>query len=184
MEALSFNSRCDALGEFIGVHLLINDADDQRGALHRDDQGRKPRGDAAALRALMAEADVVLAVGTEFGPTDYDMYADGGFVLPPTLIRVDIDQAMAVMHEVAATMRASAAFAGRILDAYLPGVAARPGLPRQAVGVAAHGVRPDAGRAERALTSSGRAPHWRGPGLFRFPDAFGAHTRWLTGAKN
>ena len=53
VEALSFNSRCDALGEFIGVHLLINDADDQRGALHLDDQGRKPRGDAAAVRALL-----------------------------------------------------------------------------------------------------------------------------------
>lgn len=57
VEALSINSRCDALGEFIGVHLLINDADDQRGALHVDDQGRKPRGDAAAVRALLvAEA--------------------------------------------------------------------------------------------------------------------------------
>lgn len=55
VEALSFNSRCDALGEFIGVHLLINDADDQRGALHRDDQGRKPRGDAQAVRALLAD---------------------------------------------------------------------------------------------------------------------------------
>jgi hypothetical protein len=54
VEALSFNSRCDALGEYIGVHLLINDADDQRGALHRDDQGRKPRGDAQAVRALLA----------------------------------------------------------------------------------------------------------------------------------
>ena len=53
VEALSFNSRCDALGEYIGVHLLINDADDQRGALHLDDQGRKPRGDVAALRALL-----------------------------------------------------------------------------------------------------------------------------------
>ena len=28
----------------------------------------------------MAEADLVIAVGTEFGPTDYDMYGDGGFV--------------------------------------------------------------------------------------------------------
>lgn len=55
VEALSFSSRCDALSEFIGVHLLINDADDQRGALHRDDQGRKPRGDAQAVRALLAD---------------------------------------------------------------------------------------------------------------------------------
>ena len=44
-----------------------------------------------AVRALMADADLVIAAGTEFGPTDYDMYADGGFVLPANLIRIDID---------------------------------------------------------------------------------------------
>lgn len=42
-------------------------------------------------RALIAAADVVLALGTEFGPTDYDMYEDGGLRLPGFLIRVDID---------------------------------------------------------------------------------------------
>jgi acetolactate synthase I/II/III large subunit len=45
------------------------------------------------VRGLMADADVVVAVGTELGPTDYDMYADGGFVPPPQLIRIDIDAA-------------------------------------------------------------------------------------------
>ena len=44
-----------------------------------------------AVRALIAEADLVIAAGTEFGPTDYDMYADGGFVLPKNLVRIDID---------------------------------------------------------------------------------------------
>ena len=44
-----------------------------------------------ATRALIAAADVVLAVGTELGPTDYDMYEDGGFTLPAPLIRLDID---------------------------------------------------------------------------------------------
>lgn len=42
------------------------------------------------VRDLMADADLVVAAGTEFGPTDYDMYGDGGFVLPPRLIRIDI----------------------------------------------------------------------------------------------
>jgi len=42
-------------------------------------------------RALIAGADVVLAVGTELGPTDYDMYEDGGFAIPGRLIRLDID---------------------------------------------------------------------------------------------
>ncbi|AZO17158.1 5-guanidino-2-oxopentanoate decarboxylase [Mesorhizobium sp. M2A.F.Ca.ET.043.05.1.1] len=43
-----------------------------------------------AVRALVAEADLVIAAGTEFGPTDYDGYGDGGFVLPNNLIRIDI----------------------------------------------------------------------------------------------
>jgi acetolactate synthase-1/2/3 large subunit len=43
-----------------------------------------------AVRALMANADLVIAAGTEFGPTDYDGYGDGGFVLPKNLIRIDI----------------------------------------------------------------------------------------------
>lgn len=44
-------------------------------------------------RQLIAKADVVLAVGTELGPTDYDFYEDGNFLLPGTLIRIDIDPA-------------------------------------------------------------------------------------------
>jgi acetolactate synthase I/II/III large subunit len=44
-----------------------------------------------ATRALIAASDVVLALGTEFGPTDYDMYEDGFFELPGRLIRVDLD---------------------------------------------------------------------------------------------
>jgi acetolactate synthase-1/2/3 large subunit len=43
-----------------------------------------------AVRALIADADLVIAAGTEFGPTDYDGYGDNGFVLPANLIRIDI----------------------------------------------------------------------------------------------
>lgn len=42
-------------------------------------------------RDLVAASDVVLALGTELGPTDYDFYEDGGFAIPGKLIRVDID---------------------------------------------------------------------------------------------
>lgn len=55
VEALSLRSRCEELGEWIGVHLMIHDHDDQRGALLPDAKGRKPRGDVAALRALMEQ---------------------------------------------------------------------------------------------------------------------------------
>ena len=53
VEALSIHSFCQALGEEIGVHLLINDFDDVRGALKTDAQGRSPRGDAAAVKRLI-----------------------------------------------------------------------------------------------------------------------------------
>src|SRR5450830_486849 len=45
----------------------------------------------AATRALVCEADVVLAIGTELGETDYDTVFDGGFSIPGKLIRIDID---------------------------------------------------------------------------------------------
>ncbi len=61
VDALSLNSRCEPLQAWVGVHLLVNDADDVRGALRTDDQGRKPRGDAPALRRRMAEDAVALA---------------------------------------------------------------------------------------------------------------------------
>ena len=43
-----------------------------------------------AVRDLIRRADVVLAVGTEFGPTEYDMYGTGEFPWPETLVRIDI----------------------------------------------------------------------------------------------
>jgi acetolactate synthase-1/2/3 large subunit len=43
------------------------------------------------VRAMALEADVVLAIGTELGETDYDVVFDGNFKLPGRLIRIDID---------------------------------------------------------------------------------------------
>ena len=56
VEALSFSSMSRELGGMIGVHLLIHDYDHLRGALSRDSAGRVPRGDAAAVRALLENA--------------------------------------------------------------------------------------------------------------------------------
>ncbi|TBV03832.1 5-guanidino-2-oxopentanoate decarboxylase [Phytopseudomonas dryadis] len=43
------------------------------------------------VRELAAQADVVLAIGTELGETDYDVVFDGGFHIGGQLIRIDID---------------------------------------------------------------------------------------------
>jgi hypothetical protein len=53
VEALSVSSMSPELGEPIGVHLLVYDHDDLRGALKPDAKGRTPRGDLAAVRALL-----------------------------------------------------------------------------------------------------------------------------------
>lgn len=45
----------------------------------------------APVRALIAAADTVLAVGTEFGPTDYSIDLKADLPNPPQLIRIDID---------------------------------------------------------------------------------------------
>lgn len=45
----------------------------------------------APVRALVAAAEVVLAVGTEFGPTDYVIDPVGNFPNPAQLIRIDVD---------------------------------------------------------------------------------------------
>ncbi|CAN5660304.1 hypothetical protein BH11PSE7_BH11PSE7_29380 [soil metagenome] len=55
VEALSLSSVSRDLGEAIGVHLMVYDLDDLRGALKPDAKGRSPRGDEAAVRRLLQE---------------------------------------------------------------------------------------------------------------------------------
>jgi len=57
VEALSLSSMSRELGEPVGVHLLVYDHDDLRGALKPDSKGRTPRGDLAAVRALVEESE-------------------------------------------------------------------------------------------------------------------------------
>jgi hypothetical protein len=53
VDALSFSCPCPGLGEEVGIHLMIHDHDDLRGALQPDRQGRRARGDLKALLALL-----------------------------------------------------------------------------------------------------------------------------------
>jgi hypothetical protein len=54
VDVLSLHCFCQPLNEDVGVHLRIYDVDDLRGALLPDGQGRRPRGDLAALARLLA----------------------------------------------------------------------------------------------------------------------------------
>ncbi len=53
VDALSVHAFCSDLKEAVGVHLLIYDRDDVRGALRADAKGRSPRGDLEAVRRLL-----------------------------------------------------------------------------------------------------------------------------------
>jgi hypothetical protein len=54
VDTLSVHAFCAELNEEIGVHLMIYDYDDVRGALKLDAKGRSPRGDLAALSRLLS----------------------------------------------------------------------------------------------------------------------------------
>ena len=53
VEALSVHAFSPELKEEVGVHLLVYDLDDVRGALRPDAKGRTPRGDLTAVRRLL-----------------------------------------------------------------------------------------------------------------------------------
>jgi hypothetical protein len=55
VDALSLHSVCPDLEEDIGIHLMIYDFDDVRGALKPDEKGRSVRGDLAALKKLIED---------------------------------------------------------------------------------------------------------------------------------
>ncbi len=78
-----------ALGEKLDapVVLTIN----ARGLIHGHPLVVPASPSLKAVRRLMKESDLVIGVGTEFGPTDFDLNADGGFELPQNLVRIDID---------------------------------------------------------------------------------------------
>lgn len=77
-----------------------------------------------ATRELIAGADLVLALGTELGSTDTDMYEDGGFALPGRVIRVDIDPVQ--LWRRATPDLAILGDAGLAAEALLAAVAPRP----------------------------------------------------------
>jgi hypothetical protein len=59
VEALSLSSLCQSLAENIGVHFMVYDHDDLRGALKPDEKGRRPRGDLTAVQKLVIESGKV-----------------------------------------------------------------------------------------------------------------------------
>lgn len=68
VEALSLRSLCKPLHETIGVHLMVYDHDDLRGALRPDAKGRTPRGDLAAVQKLLIDSPPGAEPAAPFSP--------------------------------------------------------------------------------------------------------------------
>ncbi|NVK15149.1 MAG: 5-guanidino-2-oxopentanoate decarboxylase [Rhodobacteraceae bacterium] len=81
-----------------------------------------------AVRELIQDADCVLALGTELGPTDHDMYATGSMAAMAGLIRVDICAEQLARHETGLAIHARAGEATAAL------LAALPAAPKQSQG--------------------------------------------------
>jgi acetolactate synthase-1/2/3 large subunit len=131
------------------------------------------------VRELTAAADVVLAIGTELGETDYDLVFDGNFRVAGKLIRIDIDPGQ--MHSNAPADIGIVSDAGLAIDALLARLgdlgAGRPAdlAPREAQRTtpatrpAAPGARPATPGAQRAAAARTRldaqwSPAWRAQG--------------------
>ena len=78
----------------------------------------------AAVRALIRGADAVLALGTELGPTDYDMYVNGQLPDLSGMIRVDLCEMQLARHKARLAVQADA---GAFAAALLPRLAPRKG---------------------------------------------------------
>nr|MBO2509782.1 hypothetical protein [Gammaproteobacteria bacterium] len=84
----------------------------------------------APVRALARDADVILAIGTELGETDYDVVFDGGFALSGALIRIDIDARQLLRNQLPRlAIQGDARLAMRMLLAELPAGEAHPDSP-------------------------------------------------------
>ncbi len=70
-----------------------------------------------AVRTLIAAADQVVAVGTEIGPTDYDVYAKGGMPDLSNMIRIDICAEQLARHPARLPLRGDA---GAVMAALQP----------------------------------------------------------------
>ncbi len=79
-----------------------------RGLMHKHELSVPASASLASVRNLIGDSDVVLAVGTELGRTDYDMYDLGHMPVMNNLIRVDICASQLTRHAARLTIHADA----------------------------------------------------------------------------
>jgi acetolactate synthase-1/2/3 large subunit len=118
-----------ALAERLGATVVqtVN----ARGTMFRHPLGVPASPSLEAVRALIGDADAVLALGTELGPTDFDMYATGRTARLSGLVRVDICPEQLARRPADLTLHATVeAAVPALLTALGPGTGATGGAAR------------------------------------------------------
>ncbi|MBQ2259946.1 MAG: 5-guanidino-2-oxopentanoate decarboxylase [Loktanella sp.] len=136
-----------ALAERLGAPVILTT--NARGLMHGHPLVVPATPSLAPVRDLIRAADQVLVLGSEMGPTDYDMYDDGGFPSLAPMIRVDIDADQLARHPAALTLQGDVV---TILPHLTRATPAQDGPPRAAdTRKAAHAALPAGYAAEIAL---------------------------------
>lgn len=92
-----------ALADRLGAPVILTT--NARGLMHAHPLIVPAAPSLAPVRELIASADQLLVLGSEIGPTDWDMYDDGGLPDLAGMIRVDIDAAQLARHPAALTLQ-------------------------------------------------------------------------------
>ncbi|MFN4100698.1 MAG: 5-guanidino-2-oxopentanoate decarboxylase [Pararhodobacter sp.] len=95
-----------ALAEAMGAPVILTA--NARGLMHDHPLVVPASPSLPAVRELMREADQLLVIGSELGPTDLDMYATGTYPELAGMIRIDIDGAQLARHFAPLTLQADA----------------------------------------------------------------------------
>ncbi len=91
-----------------------------RGAMHGHPLLVPAQPSLPSTRRLIMNADQILAIGTELGPTDYDVYADGDVPDMSGMIRIDICADQLARHPAKVALKADAA---TMMAALIPSIA-------------------------------------------------------------
>lgn len=144
------NAELTALAEAMGAPVVLTT--NARGLMHGHPLAVPASASLPAIRDLIRASDLVLVAGSELGPTDYDMYGNGGLPSLRDMIRIDIDGAQLARHSAALTLQGDVA---AILPRLAPSNGASGGAERAAEArLAAFDGLSDTYKAEIALLNA------------------------------
>ncbi len=111
-----------ALAERIGAPVILTA--NARGVMHGHDLCVPASPSLDAVRRLINASDMVLALGTELGPTDYDMYSSEIALDMAQFVRVDVCAEQLARHDVGVAVQGDVATVLEKIDARLGAVTA------------------------------------------------------------